>query len=79
MSDILERLQPIFQEVLDQPTLRVTEADSGNTVAGWDSLAHITLVAAIEHEFKVRFALGELEELKNLGDMIALIETKRAC
>jgi len=77
VDNILERLQPIFQDVLDQPGLQVSAEDSGQTVAGWDSLAHISLVAAIEHEFKVRFALGELEELKNLGDMIALIQTKR--
>ena len=45
---------------------------------GWDSLAHISLIALVEREFRVKFALGELEELKNIGDMIDLIERKRA-
>lgn len=76
MADILERLQPVFRDVLDDPKLVVTRASSGHTVPGWDSLAHITLVAETEREFGVRFALGELETLKNVGDMIDLIQKK---
>jgi acyl carrier protein len=33
-------------------------------------------VSAIEQEFAVRFALGELETLKNVGEMIDLIQSK---
>ncbi len=77
MSNILERLQPIFRDVLDQPNLRVERTDSGKTVDGWDSLAHISLIGAIEADFGIRFALGELEELKNIGDLIDVIERKQ--
>jgi acyl carrier protein len=78
MSDTLERLQPIFQDVFDFPALRIERASNAQTVEGWDSLAHINLVAAIEKDFGIRFALGELEELKNVGDMIDLMERKLA-
>jgi acyl carrier protein len=76
VPDILDRLQPLFRDVLDNPTLVVTRASSGHNVPGWDSLAHINLVAETEREFGVRFALGELETLKNVGDMVDLIATK---
>ena len=76
MSEILDRLQPLFRDVLDNPSLQVTRESNGNNVPGWDSLAHITLVAETEREFGVRFALGELEGLKNVGDMVDLIESK---
>jgi len=75
-DQILERLQPIFQDVLDQPKLRITTGSNGHNVDGWDSLAHINLVSAIEQEFKIRFALGELQDLKNVGDMIELMQAK---
>ena len=78
MDNLLEQLQPIFRDVLDQPKLTVTTDSSGQNVEGWDSLAHINLVSAIEHEFKIRFALGELQDLKNVGDMIELIRMKLA-
>lgn len=73
---ILERLQPIFQDVFDDSSLRVERSSSGHNVEGWDSLTHINLVSSVEKEFGVRFALGELEDLKNVGDMIDLMEQK---
>ncbi|HTR77989.1 MAG TPA: acyl carrier protein [Gemmatimonadaceae bacterium] len=76
MSDVLERLQPVFRDVFDQPSLTVTRATTARTVEGWDSLAHITLIDVVQREFGVRFALGELEELKNVGDMVDLIVRK---
>jgi acyl carrier protein len=78
MNDILTALQPIFRDVLDDPKLQITRESSAQTVGGWDSLAHINLISAIEQEFRIRFALGELEELKNVGDMIDLMEKKLA-
>lgn len=75
-TSIIEQLQAIFQDVLDDPKLHIDRSSSASTVPGWDSLAHINLVVAIEHEFKIKFALGELEELKNVGEMIDLMERK---
>ena len=78
MPDLLIKLQPIFQDVFDRSDLVVTRDSSAESVDGWDSLAHITLINAIEQEFQVDFALGELETLKNVGEMVDLIERKRA-
>jgi len=47
-------------------------------VSGWDSLTNINLIFAIEREFKVRFALGEIQELGNVGEMLALIRKKQS-
>jgi acyl carrier protein len=76
MTAQLADLTPIFQDVLDLPSLELTRESSGNTVEGWDSLAHINLVSAIESQFGVRFALGELQDLKNVGEMVDLINRK---
>ena len=78
MSDTLEQLQPIFQDILDQPDLHVSRESNANNVEDWDSLAHINLVTAVERHFKIKFALGELQELKNVGDMVDLIDKKLA-
>jgi acyl carrier protein len=76
MNEILDRLQPIFREVLENSDLVITTSSSAKNVEGWDSLAHINLVSVIEQEFKIRFALGELETLNNVGDMIELMQKK---
>lgn len=76
MNEILDRLQPIFREVLENDDLVITEMSSAKNVENWDSLAHINLVSVIEQEFNIRFALGELETLNNVGDMIELMQKK---
>jgi acyl carrier protein len=65
-----------MREVLEIPNLNVTFETSAAEVDEWDSMTHIQIIASIEAKFKVRFALGELQALKNVGDMIGLIEKK---
>jgi len=76
IDDTLARLHPIFHEVFEDTSLRVGLETVASDVDGWDSLAHVNLIAAVEEAFGVRFALGELSELQNVGDMVRLIEAK---
>ena len=75
-QDILSKLQPIFRDVFDDQSLSVGRESNAATIEDWDSLAHINLVTSIEQEFGVKFALGELQDLKNVGDMADLVEVK---
>jgi acyl carrier protein len=78
MGNLLEQVQDIFRDILDQPELVLTRESSAYTVEDWDSLAHVNLVTAIEMRFKVKFALSELQTLRNVGDMLDLLEKKLA-
>jgi acyl carrier protein len=73
---IIAELQPIFRDVFDLPTLVLRPETNASTVEGWDSLAHINLVMAVESHYKIKFALGELQGLKNVGEMADLIGRK---
>lgn len=75
-ASMMEKVQTIFQDVFDDPKLHIDRSSSAATVPGWDSLAHINLVTAIQQEFKIKFALGELEQLKSVGDLLDLMERK---
>ena len=72
----LEKVQTIMRDVFDLPELQVTPALTAQDVEEWDSISHISLVVALEKEFSIRFALGELQSLQNVGEMLALIEKK---
>lgn len=78
MDNLLGELQEIFRLAFDQSNLVITRESNASTVEDWDSLAHINLVAAIEKRYKIKFALGELQELKNVGDMVDLMKGKLA-
>ena len=75
---VLAELQPIFREALDEPDITVTRDSNAMNTPNWDSLAHIALIEMVEAHFKVRFALGELQDLKEVGDLIDLILVKTA-
>ncbi|ADW67558.1 acyl carrier protein [Granulicella tundricola] len=77
-EELLAGLQEIFQDVLDLPDLVLTPESNAQNVPDWDSLAHVNLITMIEKKYKVKFALGELQELKNVGDMITLLQAKLA-
>jgi acyl carrier protein len=77
-TEILDRLQPIFHDVLDDNSLVITPSSNATNTPNWDSLSHVNLIVAVQSEFKVKFALGELQDLKNVGDLIALIQKKSA-
>jgi acyl carrier protein len=75
-EEILQTITIIMREVLEVPDLNVTNDTSAADVDEWDSMTHIQIIASIEGKYKVRFALGELQALKNVGDMIGLIQKK---
>jgi len=75
-TSVISDLNPIFQDVLDLPDLRLEPGSNAQSVEGWDSLAHVNLVVAIEKHYRIKFALGELQTLKNVGEMADLIKKK---
>jgi acyl carrier protein len=74
--EIKDRLQELFRDILDIDDMILTDTISAKDIDEWDSLTHINLVVAIEREFKIRFALGEVADMKNIGDIIGLILKK---
>jgi acyl carrier protein len=76
MDNLLPEVQEIFRDVFDQPDLVITRESNASTVEDWDSLSHINLITAITKKYQIKFALGELEDLKNVGDMLDLMRAK---
>ncbi|RAP35864.1 acyl carrier protein [Candidatus Marinamargulisbacteria bacterium SCGC AAA071-K20] len=77
-DEIFEETQEIFRDIFDDEELVITDETNADHIEDWDSLNHINLVTAIEKSLVIHFALGELEGLKNVGDMIELIIKKKA-
>ena len=70
------RLQSIFREVFDQPSLELTPELSPATLPEWDSVAMVQLVLATEQEFGVRFTTEEVASFKSAGDMLKALGNK---
>lgn len=74
--EILDRINKIFKIYFDDESLKVSAETTAHDIEEWDSLAQIGLVLSMEKEFNLRFMPADIERLKNIGGMVALIETK---
>ena len=69
-------VQNIFRDIFDIDDLVIDNKTNSDEIEDWDSLNHINLVSAIEKEFKIKFALGELASLKDVCAMVDLMMEK---
>jgi acyl carrier protein len=68
-EEILKKLNTVFCDVFDDDTLTVTEQTTADDIDEWDSLAHISLIAAIENEFGIRFDIRSALHMKSAGEI----------
>lgn len=76
MEEIFERLNEVFRDVFDDDSITVSEDTTANDIEDWDSLNHITLIDTVESEFGVRFTMGEVSGMKNVGEMAQIIKER---
>tara|TARA_B100001093_G_C26407097_1_gene833859 strand:+ start:327 stop:560 length:234 start_codon:yes stop_codon:yes gene_type:complete len=70
------RLKEIFEDIFDLEEFDLNEEITADDLEEWDSLTNINLIVAIEKEFKIKLALGELQDMRNIGDIISIINRK---
>ena len=67
----------IIRDVLMNDDLVLTPATSAGDVEGWDSVAQVSIILAVEGHFGVRMKSREIDRLRNVGDFVRLIEEGR--
>lgn len=75
-GQILDQVRDIIADVLDQGDLQITAATSASEVEGWDSFNHINIVVAVERRFGIKVNTAEIEDLRNVGELVALVGRK---
>lgn len=75
-KEVLEKLNDIFDDILDLGGVTVTDSTTAYDIEEWDSLAHIQLVVAIEKAFGIKFTSKEVVSWKNVGEMVDSILKK---
>ena len=75
-AEIKNRLTEIFQDVFDDDDITLTDNTCADDIEDWDSLEHINLISAVESTFKMMFEMKEVSTMKNLGEMVSIIEER---
>lgn len=76
MNEIYERLNKVFADVFDED-ITVTHETTAADIEDWDSLTHITLISAIEDEFRMKFSMKEVVGMNNVGELADIVASRR--
>jgi acyl carrier protein len=77
-QEIYAKLAPVFQDVFDDESIIPHAEMVADDVEEWDSLSHIRLILALEQAFDIRFTASEVGAMDNVGDLVRLIQAKKA-
>jgi acyl carrier protein len=75
-DNIKEELNRIFREIFEDRHVVVTDETTAKNVKGWDSVSHIDMICMVEDAFKVKLTTREVSSLKNVGELVSVIERK---
>jgi len=75
-SSIYADLTEIFCEVFGRDEMTLTPALSAKDVDGWDSFKQIEIIVSVEERFGIKLNTKEIDGLKNVGDLVAVIARK---
>ncbi len=75
-EQIFEALNEVFRDLFDDEAITVTDTTTAAEIEDWDSLEHINLIVAVEKKFGMKFSMGEVNKMKNVGEMADLIQQR---
>jgi acyl carrier protein len=71
-----EKLVEIVAELFELDPAAVDDALTPEDVELWDSMNHLRLVSAVEEEFQIKLSMREIESIRSLATLRALIEQR---
>jgi acyl carrier protein len=75
-EQIRSGLNDVFRDVFDDPAIMVRDEMTAKDVPAWDSVSHIDMICAVEQKFGIKVTTREVANLKNVGELAALIGRK---
>lgn len=73
-EEIKAVVMEIFEDLLDDDSIEITEETSRETCEEWDSLFHMALMASIGEELSIQFKTEDIVGAHDLGSIISLAE-----
>ncbi len=68
------KLVEIVAELFDLDPAAVDDGLTPEDVELWDSMNHLRLVSAVEEEFQIKLSMQEIESIRSLAVLRALVE-----
>ena len=76
MGAIDDRVAAVFRERFGDNVRELTDETTFADIAGWDSLAHVNLINALEAEFDTKFSVRDVMKMNSVGAIRRLLTAK---
>lgn len=76
IENLLNELSILFQNVLKDDSIILTNETTAQDVNGWTSLTHMVLISEVEKKYGIKFNFREIIKFKNVGDLVNAIAKK---
>jgi acyl carrier protein len=73
MEIITEKLTQIMRSVFEDDSIVISSELTSKDVEKWNSISNIILISEVEKTFGFRFPIRDLMGLKNVGDLLKVI------
>ena len=73
-ASTFEQVRNIASDIFGIPADKMTAESSPESIENWDSMQHLNLVLAIEEKFGVQLDPEDIEKMKDIGAVAALVE-----
>jgi acyl carrier protein len=74
-NEILKKINDIFNS-FSMESYELKIETRAIDIEEWDSIFHVTFLAMLEENFKIRFLIGETDSFENIGQLVELIYQK---
>lgn len=72
----MTQLNELIASITNVPAASLTPQSGPENLAEWDSLAHISIIAAVEQTFQVQFTMPEILSIKTIADLRKILEKR---
>ena len=76
VTETEKRILDVFREIFDNEELEIHDATTALDIPGWDSLAQVKLIIALEEAFEIKFSTHEIVAMTCVGDLEKSLYTK---
>ncbi len=73
---IYTQLTELFRDLFANEKIVLTPETNAKNIEGWDSFNHLSVIVAVETRFGIKMKTKELDQLKNIGDLVSIIQSK---
>ena len=74
---LIEQLRELIADILGVEPSRIVAGSGPGTIDTWDSLAHLSIITAVEERFGVKFSMADVGNIASFETLAKLLAERQ--